>query len=354
MKLLVVGLGSMGTRRVRNLQGLQAGEIIGFDPRADRRAEAADRYGIEVHGQFDEALATNPDALIICTPPELHLQYARDAVKHRRHFFSEVGVGSEGLDELMQLAQEKKIVAAPSCTLRFHPLIKEIKRIVEEGELGPVRTFSTHSGQYLPDWHPWEDYRAFWASNRATGACREQFVLEATWLTWVLGPVRAVSCFKDKVTSLDTDIDDVYQLLVRLEGGAVGHMMLDVVSRVPYRTGRFFSEDGIIEWSLTDKRVRVYVASEKQWREYGAPAGQTEPGYLHSEHMYSREMEQFMKAVRGESPWAYSLAEDRQIQEVLEAAEQSALSGRSIELEHWEKKRWSPSEEPLSSRHPAR
>ena len=39
MKFLVIGLGSMGKRRVRNLQYLKAGEIIGFDLREDRCQE---------------------------------------------------------------------------------------------------------------------------------------------------------------------------------------------------------------------------------------------------------------------------------------------------------------------------
>jgi predicted dehydrogenase len=46
MKCLVVGLGSMGKRRIRNLRALGLADIVGVDPRADRRDEAAQKYGV--------------------------------------------------------------------------------------------------------------------------------------------------------------------------------------------------------------------------------------------------------------------------------------------------------------------
>lgn len=46
MKFLVVGLGSIGKRRIRNLQYIDAGEIIGFDLRADRCDETKEKFGI--------------------------------------------------------------------------------------------------------------------------------------------------------------------------------------------------------------------------------------------------------------------------------------------------------------------
>src|SRR5215212_3208702 len=69
MRFLIVGLGSMGKRRVRNLQHLKAGDVAGFDPRADRRDEAHSKYSIPTFEDFENALATfRPDALLISTP----------------------------------------------------------------------------------------------------------------------------------------------------------------------------------------------------------------------------------------------------------------------------------------------
>ena len=178
----------------------KAGEIAGFDPREDRCQEAASNYEIHTFNDFDEAMATDPQALIISTPPHLHMPYARIAALNNKHFFTEASVLSDGMDEVIELCKGKGFVAAPSCTMRFHPLVQIIKKIVDSGDLDDILTFTYHSGQYLPDWHPWEDYRTFYVSRRETGACREIVPFELAWLTWVLGPIQAVSCFKGKLT----------------------------------------------------------------------------------------------------------------------------------------------------------
>lgn len=332
MRLLVVGLGSMGKRRIRNLQYLKAGEILGYDPRADRRQEAEERYAVQTYGDFDAAMAAEPDALIISTPPDLHMQYARAAVLNGKHFFTEAGVVDAGMEEVIALSRDRKLVAAPSCTLRFHPSTQVIKDVVGSGEIGQILTFTYQSGQYLPDWHPWEDYRTFYVARRETGACREIVPFELVWLTWVLGPVKSVACVKGKLTDLDADIDDLYQLLLCFSGGTIGHLMVDVISRVPYRVARFLSEEGVIEWTWAEKKVRVFKARDKQWREYTEPEGKVEEGYIHAETMYIREMDRFLQAIRGDAPYGYTLEEDKRILEVLTAAETSALSGQHVVL----------------------
>lgn len=332
MRFLIVGLGSMGKRRIRNLQYLKAGGIVGYDPRADRRQEAEERYGVRTFSDFDEAMGTDPDALIISTPPDLHMLYARIAALNGKHFFTEASVVDDGMDEVIELSQGKSFVAAPSCTLRFHPLTQVIKDIVDSGDIGQILTFTYHSGRYLPDWHPWEDYRTFYVARRETGACREIVPFELVWLTWVLGPVQIVSCFKDKLTTLDADIDDLYQLLLRFERGTLGHLMVDVISRVPYRVCRFLSEGGVIEWMWADKIVRVFSTRDRQWREYREPEGQVEEGYIHAETMYIREMQRFLEAIKGETAYPYTFEEDKQILEILYAAERSAATGQQVVL----------------------
>jgi len=332
VKFLIVGLGSMGKRRIRNLQFLGAGEIIGFDPRSDRQEEAATRYGIKTYGYFEDAFRENPDVFVISTPPDLHLPYALIAAGNKKHFFMEAGVMVEGLDELLGICQENEIIAAPSCTMRFQPSIKLIKKLVEENVIGKILTFNYHSGQYLPDWHPWEDYRSFYVAKKETGACREIVPFELIWLSWVLGKVSAVSCYKGKLSNLDVDIDDAYHLLLKFQNGILGHLLVDVISRVPFRTLRLLSEEGVITWDWQSKCVQVYEASAGEWREYHEPVGTVEEGYIIEEEMYIEEMKRFIKAVKKEEAYGYSLEEDRKILEILRMAEVSAEKGISIEL----------------------
>lgn len=321
----------MGKRRVRNLQFLNAGEISAFDPREDRRAEASDKYGITTFSDFDEAMAAGPDALIISTPPDLHVGYAMAAANNNKHFFTEASVVDDGMDELIAVCSRKNIVAAPSCTMRFHHSVRLIRDLIQAGAIGRILTFTYHSGQYLPDWHPWEDYRSYYVAKRQTGGCREIVPFELSWLVWAVGDVETVACFRGKLTSLDIDIDDVYQMLLRHRDGTLGHVQVDVVSRVPYRIGRFLSERGVIEWNWTDHRVRVFDASSGTWTEYEEPKGTVETGYIAAEDMYRDEMRAYIAAIRGEQPWGYTLTEDKNILSLLQEAERS--SDRALQLD---------------------
>lgn len=327
MRFLVVGLGSMGKRRIRSLQQLRAGEVIGCDPRADRRAEAVSRYGIRTFADLDAAMAAQPDALVICTPPDRHGEFALLAARHGKHCFTEAGVTADGFDELIALRDRHAIVAAPSCTMRFQPSIRRLKELVDQGAIGRVLTFTYHCGQYLPDWHPWEDYRQFYVSRRVTGACREIVPFELVWLTWLLGPVAAVSGMKDKLTQLEADIDDAYHLLLRFRGGQIGQMLVDVISRVPYRSLRLLSEDGIITWDWTAKLVRAFDARTKRWRDFPEDPGTRLEGYVAEEEMYVEEMRNFVEAIRGVRPWPHPLEDERQVLRLLCAAERSSDEG---------------------------
>jgi predicted dehydrogenase len=325
MKFLIVGLGSMGKRRIRNLQYVKAGDIIGFDTRKDRTKEAEEKYGIRAFTDFDKAMKENPDALIISTPPDLHTKYALIAAKNEKHFFTEASVVDEGMDELIAICKGKKIVAAPSCTVRFNPSIKRIKQLIGDGAIGRPLLFTYHSGQYLPDWHPWEDYRKFYVAKKETGAAREIVSFELVWLTWIFGSVDAISCFKGRTKILDIDIDDFYQIIMKFKNGISGHLQIDVVSRVADRSCKIFGEEGVIFWNWGEN-VRVYDARNKNWNEYAEKSGTSVEGYSDKikEEPYIEEMNSFIKAIRNEEEYPYTLEEDKSVLGLLYAAEESS------------------------------
>src|SRR3989338_8253785 len=122
MRFLIVGLGSMGKRRIRNLLANGEKDIAGFDIRADRNKEAKEKYGIRTLDRLDEISPKDFDVLIISTSPGAHGDYIRYALKHKKHFFVEHPTSDEGYKEIF--ANKDKTVKAPSCTFLFNPAIK--------------------------------------------------------------------------------------------------------------------------------------------------------------------------------------------------------------------------------------
>lgn len=332
MRLLVIGLGSMGKRRIRDLLELEAGDIAGFDLREDRRSEARDRYGVDVYADVDEAFRSHaPDAVVVSTPPDRHAEYVALALRHGRHAFTELDLDTPSVDAMLAAARERPgVVVATSSTLRHHPAIRRMRELIQQGAFGPPLLFTYHSGQWLPDWHPWEDYRSFFASRRATGACREILAIELSWLVWVFGGVAAVHATRAKLSSLDADIDDVYQVVLSFESGTLGHVLVDAIARPAVRLLRLCTEDGTIDWDAYAPSLRRYDAAGASW--HPDPLVVPGPGAPEWDAMYVREMRDFLAACRGGAPYPYTLDDERAVLRVLEAIDASASTGRRVTI----------------------
>jgi predicted dehydrogenase len=212
--------------------------------------------------------------------------------------------------------------------MRYYFGPRRIKELLQASAVGRPLTFTYQSGQYLPDWHPWESYKDFYVSKRETGACREIVPFELCWLVDLFGTVTSISCMKDRLGDLEADIDDIYQLLLRFDSKVIGHLMVDVMARPAVRLFRLLGTRGTIEWDHGLYRLRHYDAEAGGWNEQSLAIGTVEPGYVHAEEPYIAEMADFLAAVRRERPWPYPFAEDARILSLLERAESSDKLGR--------------------------
>ena len=167
MKILAVGAGSMGRRRLRDLLALEAGEVVLYEPQADRCYEIAARFGLRGFTDFEKALAEKPDAMTVSTPPALHDRYVQKAVDLRIHVFAEVPfvLDPEVLGAITATADDYPSVLGVSHTMRYYPPVRIIHDRILSGHIGKPLYLEYSLGNYLPDWHPYEDYRRFYASD---------------------------------------------------------------------------------------------------------------------------------------------------------------------------------------------
>lgn len=326
MKFIVVGLGSMGKRRIRCLKALGYNDITGFDLRKDRCDEAKEKYGINVVEKLENVDFKKYNALIISTPPDKHLDYINLAVGYSKPAFIEASVILKGLEEINQKAKEKKVLITPSATMLFHPVIKDIKEIIEQGALGKITNFSYHSGQYLPDWHPWEDIRDFYVSKRETGGAREIVPFELTWLTKILGYPKNIKGFFGKTMDLGVDIDDTYAVAIEFNS-FFGVMVVDVVSRFAIRKLVINLEYGQISWDWNDGFFKVYDAKKNRSVIYYQPESIAQYGYNKNiiEEMYIKELKAFIDTVNGEERFPNTLDEDISVLKLLQDIEGGTL-----------------------------
>lgn len=320
----------MGKRRVRNLQRHGERDIVGFDVRDDRTKEASGLYSIKTFTHFENATSEKPDVLIVSCPPHKHLQYASYAVENNIHFFCEVNtIKPQELLQLMEKIRRKKIIAAPSCTWRYHPCVAAIKHLMGSAQLGKPLILTFHSGENLEDWHPWEKVSDFYVSSKETGGGRDQIMAELEWLTWLLGDVSSVSALTKKLSNIDADIYDIYDLILETKSGAVANVLVDVIQRPPDRIFRLVCEKGVIRWDWITHSVRAYSISDDRWLEI--PERRGYKGYL-VEEMYEEEIAVFLNALKGKEEYPVTFEDEAKLLRITYAAEQSSESGRKIEL----------------------
>ncbi len=300
----------MGKRRIRNLLLLGEKHIIGFDLSPERRKEAEEAYSITTVDSLQKLSDKEYDVVIISTPPHAHGEYLRRAVSKQKHFFVEVATNDDGYAEV--LASTYPGVKAPSCTYRWNTAVRMLKKNIEEGNIGKVLAFQYHMGQYLPDWHPWEDYRTVYFSKKESSACREMFAFELIWLNYLFGStVKTVSGSITKLSDLEMDADDTVTATISYENNVRGTLLIDVISRKPFRTLRVLGSEGVLEWERFNQEIRIYNAVSKQTEVISVPKGDPEKGYVNEEEMYIEEMKAFVSSIRGGAPYPYSFDEDR-------------------------------------------
>lgn len=323
MKFLIIGLGSMGKRRIRNLKALgYEGTIYGFDSRSDRRKDAQEIFGIFVFDNVSKIPFADFDCLIISVPPDKHAEYIRIAIKFKIPAFVEASVNIEGLEELNQSAKQAGVFIAPSCTMLFHPAIKDIRWILQSGEFGKVTNFSYHSGQYLPDWHPWEKVSDYYVSNKETGGSREIVPYELTWIVDLIGFPRKVTGFFGSTMDVGAKIDDTYVIIMDF-GTCLGALTVDVVSRFAARSLILNLENAQILWNWNDHQVKIYDAINQRWIFYLNPEGTSVTGYNKNifDDMYREELKSFIDSLLNKTIYPNTLDKDIDVLKILNRAE---------------------------------
>lgn len=324
-KFLVVGLGSMGKRRIRCLLALgnKKENIIGFDLREDRRSEVMEKYGINTVDSIEKIDFLQIEAVIVSLPPDKHAIGAKIAIDNNKPVFIEASVILEDVKEIKNY-NNGKIYVAPSCTMTYHPMIKDITRIIKSGKYGKVCNFSYHSGQYLPDWHPWENVSEFYVGQRITGGAREIVPFELTWMVEVLGFPKEIKGHYRKTIDFGCEIEDTYTCSMNY-GDVVGTLIVDVAARFALRNLIINLEEAQIQWRWDKKQIEIYEAKTKRWIYFEQPTFEANTGYNANigEQMYIDEISAFLAGIKDRSKYPNSIENDIKVLELLKGIEDS-------------------------------
>ncbi len=326
-RFLVTGCGSIGKRHIGNLIALGEEDIRAFDIRADRREEVKSLFGIEVLDDWAAVWNACPDAAVITAPTSMHVSLARQAADHGCHLFIEkpLSHSPDGVDDLLAAVRERGLVTLVGCNMRFHPGLARVKEMIDEGAVGRILAMRVEFGQYLPDWHPQEDYRrGYSARAELGGGVILDAIHEIDYLRWMLGEIEAVACVAGKLSDLDINTEDTAAILFRCSSGAIGEVHLDYVQRTYSRTCHVIGQEGAIRWDYLTGDVTRSCGGGTDREVYHNPPG-WEPN-----QMYLDELRHFLKCLDGEEEPCLDVSEAARVLEGALAAKESAKTARFI------------------------
>jgi predicted dehydrogenase len=191
-----------------------------------------------------------------------------------------LGSAADGIDSLIALIEDRNLFAHVGSNWKFHPAFVAMKRKLDEGGIGRVTGAQVLAGQWLPDWHPWEDYRQGYSARADLGGGVVLDTHELDYLTWLLGPVRAVAGMTARSGALDIETEDVAAICLRFESGALATVQVDYIQRDYRRRYHIAGDGGTIEWDVRGGTVSHYRADTERTETIAAPLGDVNEMYL--------------------------------------------------------------------------
>lgn len=385
MKFLIAGLGSIGRRHLTNLRALGEHEIVLY--RTGRStlpdAELAEiTAGLPVEYSLNAALQHRPEAVIIANPTAKHLEVALAAAQQGCHLFIEKPVSHslEGIAQLQEAVSRHGCRVLIGYHFRFHPGLQQIASLLRSGRLGRLLSLHAHWGEYLPSWHPWEDYRQSYSAQAALGG---GVVLTLShpldYVLWLIkhalaetdsdahgGAANAPAfqierlwAFAGQLGDLELDVEDTALIGLQIAAPTTANSTADQESRhilaslhlnYTQRPGahwlQLIGTQGWLHWDASDGTVYLYSGAsagrdQKPSPSQEAPTGMVpsadpfqkrtaeifplEPGFSRND-LFLAEMRHFLAVARGEAEPLCSLNEG------IQALELALLALRSAEV----------------------
>lgn len=344
MKILIMGLGGIGQRHLRNLRMLRGNdiEIIAYNRspnppvltdqlKVEEGASLEGKYNLRVFLELDQALAQKPQAAFVCTPTSLHLPAAIRAAQEGCALFIEKPLSHslEQVDELIGLVENRNLAAAVGYQMRFHPCVQRLHELVQEKKVGRILSVRAEVGEYLPGWHTYEDYRQMYASRRdlGGGVILSQ-IHEMDYLYWLFGMPRCIFALGGHFSSLEIDVEDTSEILMEclMDGHPIPvSLHQDYLQNPSRRSCEVVGDAGKI---LVDIRALTVDVFDGQGNHVEASSYE---GFQRNQ-LFLDELSCFLDGMQGKQTPLVSLRDGVQSLRMALAARESLATGRVVEF----------------------
>ncbi|MCM1334913.1 MAG: Gfo/Idh/MocA family oxidoreductase [Bacteroides sp.] len=275
MKVLMIGLGSIGQRHLRNIRRLygESAEIIAYRVRKLKTAfsdsmqireniDLEKEYHISAYTDLSEALAQKPNVAFICNVTSAHISCALEVAKRGCHLFLEKPISDsmDGVEELKRISEEKKIKVFVGFQNRYHPALLKAKEYIKSGRIGKIISAHAEVGERLATMHSYEDYRTTYMarSELGGGVILNQMIHEIDYLRYIFGEPDSIFAFgNEESENLGIDVDDCCDAMLNFQGIPIS-MHADFYQFPPERYLLVVGSLGKIKADLIKNRITLW------------------------------------------------------------------------------------------------
>jgi len=257
--VLIFGLGSIGLRHLEVLEEIGCFEIAAYrTKKGTAKLPCALDGRIKYFYDEDEAFDWRPDFMIVSNPTSLHLKYLLKSIDHGIDALIEKPVADDygKIRAFQERIRNRRNSVYVGYNLRFHPIVQQVKKAIMEGGYGKVLKANLYVGQYLPLWHPYENYRKSYAARRELGGGGLRTLSHEIDLgQYLLGDYSRVFANVSRISGLEIDVDDTAEIFAEMKNGVLLNIGIDYLNPLGERNGRVFFEKGLLKYDFSRMEV---------------------------------------------------------------------------------------------------
>ena len=341
MKILMIGLGSIGQRHLRNIKRIlgEEAEILAYRVRGLQRTFSdsmeirnnvclEDEFHIRSYSDLDEALAQKPEIAFITNPTNMHIPCAVKCAEAGCHLFMEKPVSDnlEGTEELKKAVKDSGVKVFVGYQNRFHPAVRAVKEVLESGGLGRILSVHSVVGERLSTMHTYEDYKDTYMARKdmGGGVVTNQLVHEMDYLYYLFGKPLTVYAIGGTMGNLGIDVEDNCDALFLMEGKEGSRVSVNVhadfYQSPPSRFVKVVGEKGFIEADLINAIVTKTVSDVTEKAAF--------PGFVRND-MFIEELKLFLSCIEEDGKEGITL-EDGIVSLKMAMAVKESMNGGGI------------------------
>ena len=271
-RIVIVGLGSIGTRHARVVRAVQPDALI----MALRHRGATVPDGVSIDActtSLREVLAWRPDAAIIASPATAHLSSAGALAAAGVHLLIEkpISVTTDGVDAMLAVAHDAGAMVATGYNLRFLPSLVRFRALLRRHVIGRVISVRAEVGQNLASWRPDTDWCRGVSANAALGGgVLLELSHDLDYLRWIFGEVRELRSIVGFGGLPELDVEDSALIAMQFEPGPLGQCVaaslgMDFVRHDRTRRCTVIGALGTLEWDGIANTIRHHPAGADGW-----------------------------------------------------------------------------------------